>query len=146
MSVAITTQNAACSSVELDCTRSRSNGNRTNLFRSHRTLQQTTAHLLQQQILQLDLKRKRYLASQTVGMYVLDTVQKPEHKTQKRKSERRALACNNKLGGSGPNCMCRGKRVDAVDACTAGDVKSGLRDVQALGACRTLDQEERRRG
>ena len=33
--------------------------------------------------------------------------------------------------------MCRGKRVDAVDACTAGDVKSGLSDVQALGACRT---------
>ena len=34
--------------------------------------------------------------------------------------------------------------MDAVDACTAGDVKSGLTDVQALGACRTLDQERRR--
>jgi len=69
-------------------------------------------------------------------MYVLDTVQKPERKTRT-KSESATTRDDaydhaTKLGGSGPRYMCRGKRVDAVDACTAGDVKSGRR-ARALG-------------
>jgi len=84
MSIAITTQNAACWSVELDCTRSRIREIPTNLFRSHRTLQQTTAHLLQQQTPQPSSQRKTVFGKPNGGDVRTRHSAEPEHRHRKK--------------------------------------------------------------